>query len=175
MFIFVVLMLFSVSIVTSDSDTDNHTGGHSVVRVRTPLSRVALSATAAAGNLDSDNDLCDAVVQSTNLATSRHVHYIRPFLVEVIRETKSSPTAEGPRRVQSLKRLKSGEFTASPDHGADRDIQDMVSAAVQRAMDKQQQEIDERWSKTQVAISSSISSVIVGLVVGLSQYFSTKP
>jgi F0F1-type ATP synthase assembly protein I len=184
MVLLLIGIIFSINIVSSDkNDDESFSGGHSMVRVvtprvRTPIAPHLLTSSIAAAvshvqvDVGSDDSLCDIVVKSSVISQSRHVQYIRPFVVEVIRESSSSPVSHNVHRVKSIERLRSGD--SSPDREDSANINEIVIEALQKAMDKQQEDIDDRWSKSSVAISSTISSIVVGVIVGLSQYFSTK-
>lgn len=140
--------LCSSSIYCSEDDM---AGGHSVVRSnvrpRTPIHTTVLRV-----NSMSDDDLCDDIVRSTFIGQSIHICHIRPCLIEVIRQSKSSPTAN-------------------------EDISDASGMAIKaalKALDRQQLDVDERWSRAQAAIASVISSSVVALIVGLVQHFTSK-
>ena len=154
---------------------DDDTGSHSIVRARTPL-HVPESMQPESFTLDigSEIDLCDAIVNSAAIGNFTQVKCIRPFLIEIIKESSSSPTACNMHRVRSLQRIKNGAASSSPDSQDSGGIHEMIMDAVQKAMEKQQKDIDDRWSRTQVAIGSTASSIVVGIIVGLSQYFSSK-
>jgi len=144
MLIFILFIFLFGNISCSDDDVN---GGHSVVRIRTPL-----HATVVRVDSTSDDDLCDDIVRSTFIGQSIHARYIRPCLIQVIRESRSSPTAR--------------EDIA--------DTNGMVMKAISKVLDNKQSKIEERWSRTQTAIASTVSSAVVALIVGLVQHFTTK-
>ena len=149
-FMMAIILLFSP---LCGMDDDDVSGGHSIARVRTPLHLPDnLRSPVFVLNMTSDDDLCDAISNKSLIRELLHIHYIRPCLIEVIRETKSSPTA----------------------HEDMEDTNRMATKAITKALDKQQEEIDGSWSKTQALIVSGSTSIIVGVIVGLVQYFASK-
>jgi hypothetical protein len=155
---------------------------------REPMSVTAMSASvvnmAARSSSVSEDELCDAALEAFIRRTDYDIsRYVKPHLVSVIKEAVSSPDSDSDNNSPSPKRV-IRTWVRQPESVRTtprQELDEVVLAAVQKAFEEKEAELDHKakkiermFSKKTTTAITTVVGVIVAIVSSLGSVYGTK-